>query len=423
MFAALLVSLTLAQPVPPVGAGCGPGKPCTATTFTSTAGAFMTKRKASGNSYMCLNNSNGTNGSAWSFYTDPTYTGGVLFGTTPAPTATANACSMPPTSSVFVADNSINAVRWDYHINHATTEYYQNGIAAGSLPTCSSSYQPAINPISDATTMAYCNQVQWDSFATTGTPYSGSTVAMGHPVISTGKNLQTTYAGPRRTESCFVEPEDTADPTCVGFVSAPSKVGVNTGANTADTTISAIGESAVRFNTNAGGAGPAVGDYVAWSKTTGFVTVVAAPRIAWRWRPAATTFTLARFWAGWRGSAATLFGSDSPAGKWCAFRFSTDASDTHFMACSSDGATVSCTDTGVTPSTSETYTHVIEYTAGRTACVFTQFDSTNTLLATTVKTTNLPTLSTDQLYPLWGIETRAVAVRSISFGKMTQEHQ
>lgn len=414
MLAALLVSMTLAQPVPPSGAGCGPGKPCTATTFTSTAGAIMTKRKASGNSFMCLNNSNGTNGAAWSFYTDPTYTNGVLFGTTPAPTATANACSMPPTSSVFVADNSVSSIRFDYHINHATTEYYQNAIAAGSLPTCSSSYQPAINPISGSVTMAYCNQVDWSAFATTGSAYSGSTVAAPHPAIGSGVDTGGNFAGPRMMQTVHVDPETTAF-VADNWGTAPALTGTNCGAPSTVGTgvLNTYGLPALYFNT-----GGAANDFCSFEKTAGYVIPVMFPRITHTIQLPSITNELV--WVGWRPDTNTLFGADAPAGSWCAFRYSTNAADTTWQACSNDGGGATCDNTAVTVSTSNIYTLSIEKV--ETGCHFRIWGRTNNRQYSAIKTTQVPA-ATDKLYPTVGVQALSAAVRQLAFVRTVQERQ
>lgn len=413
MLAALLVSMTLAQPVPPSGAGCGPGKPCTATTFTSTAGAIMTKRKTSGNSYMCLNNSNGTNGSAWSLYTDPTYTSGVLFGYTNAPTATANTCAMPPASSIFVADRDVSAIRMDFHVNHAQTEYYQNGIAPGSLPTCSSSYQPAINPISETMTMAYCNQVDWAPFATTGSVYSASTVAAPHPAIGSGVDTGRNYAGPRMMQTVHVDPE------VVGFVAnnwgtAPALGGTNCAAATVNTTsTNGYGLPSNTFNT-----GGAANDFCSFEKTAGYVIPEMFPRITHTIQLPSITNELV--WVGWRPDTNTLFGADAPAGSWCAFRYSTNAADTTWQACSNDGGGASCDNTAVAVSTSNIYTLSIEKV--ETGCHFRIWGRTNARMYSAIKTTAIPA-STSKLFPSVGVQALSAAVRQLTFIRTVQERQ
>ncbi len=415
MFAALLVSLALAQPVPPSGAGCGPGKPCTATTFTSTSGAVMTKRKAAGDSYMCVNNSNGTNGAAWSLYTDPTYTGGVLFGYTAAPTATPNSCPMPPSTSVWVADTSVAAIRYDFHVNHAVSEYYQGGVAPASLPTCSSSYQPAINPISGSVTLAYCNQVNWSAFATTGSAYSGSTVAAPHPALGSGVDTGGNYNGPRMMQTCHVDPESTATPTCVNWGTAPSLSGTNCAGITAVGTgvLTSYGFAAEYFSTTG-----ANNDSCVWSKTTGYVIAPMFPRITHTF--ALPSITSEQVWAGWRPDTNSLMGSDAPAGSWCAFRFSTNAGDTTWQACSNDGGGATCDNTAVTVQTSNIYTASIDLLP--TGCHFKLYGRTNARLYDAVKTTAYPT-GTSKLYPEIGIQALTAAVRQLTYIRTVQERQ
>jgi hypothetical protein len=63
---------------------------------------------------------------------------------------------------------------------------------------------------------------------------------------------------------------------------------------------------------------------------------------------AASDITAVRYWADVNSNASTTCNNDSAAAAKVGFRYSTDASDTTWQACTSDGATQSCTDTTVT---------------------------------------------------------------------------
>jgi hypothetical protein len=69
--------------------------------------------------------------------------------------------------------------------------------------------------------------------------------------------------------------------------------------------------------------------------------------------------TNVRFWAGL--FSATPVASDDPSGHIAAFRFSTSGSDTEFMACTKDNATLAATATGITPAADTIYLFRIEW--------------------------------------------------------------
>lgn len=409
MFGALLVASMLAQPVPPHGGGggnCAPGKDCVAATFRATNGSTLIQRNGAVSPKMCLNSSTGADNTVYTWY-NLKDNGSLYLAYTLAPAA--NSC--PEGSTILSFDWTTNVFNNNWYLRHADRELYQGSNISG-MGTCANFSNPATNTENDARTHAYCNLKQWSNFATVGSIYTAGTVATQHPNLPTGVDLQATYAGPRRIEQCYVDPEGTADPTCTGFITAPAKGGVNCAANATDTTTNWL--SLVKFPT----AG-ASGDYCSYEKNAGYVRTPMFPRITWTWRPQSATTTNLRYWVGWRGTA-TLFTTDTPAGAWCAFRYSTAVPDATWQACSSDGTTQSCDDTGVSFSASNVYTMSIEATID--SCVFTMYDRTFTLVSTNAKNTNVP-LTTSSLFPIIGVEALTNASRTISISKLVQEHQ
>jgi hypothetical protein len=71
-----------------------------------------------------------------------------------------------------------------------------------------------------------------------------------------------------------------------------------------------------------------------------------------------------RVWAGWSTNENSQ-DSDSPAGTHlAAFRYSTDAGDTHWMCATKDGATLNAVDSGLTPSTTAAQLLEIQIASG-----------------------------------------------------------
>lgn len=97
----------------------------------------------------------------------------------------------------------------------------------------------------------------------------------------------------------------------------------------------------------------------------------------------------------WYGLSSVTLGSDTPTGHIAALRYSTDASDTTWKACTGDGSTTSCSDTGVTVTASRLYWLEVDcrHSAG-TKCLFT-VQRAGLAPVTIEKTTNLPTLTTN----------------------------
>jgi hypothetical protein len=99
-----------------------------------------------------------------------------------------------------------------------------------------------------------------------------------------------------------------------------------------------------------------------------------------------TQITDTRFWCGFSDTAGTTAwgGTDTPTGKFAAFRFSSVATDTNYQCCTSDGSTQTTTDSGVAADTNG-HAFAIEFADGTPAVLF-YIDS---VLVATV-TTNLP---------------------------------
>lgn len=98
-----------------------------------------------------------------------------------------------------------------------------------------------------------------------------------------------------------------------------------------------------------------------------------------------------RVWAGMAFS--DLSGSDTGTQRKAAFRYSTGAGDTNWMACTSDGTTASCTSTGVAVVLSTAYTLEVDC-ATATTC---NFYVNGALTPQVAKTTNVPNASNTDL--------------------------
>lgn len=120
-----------------------------------------------------------------------------------------------------------------------------------------------------------------------------------------------------------------------------------------------------------------------------------------------------RYWIGFVPTA--LLGSvDSAAANYAAFRFSTNAADAAWQACSGDGAASSCTSTGVAVDTTASHVFTVDCRAV-SAC---HFWIDNTLAVT--KTTNLPT-ATSLLKWQVSAETLAAAEKNVAASALTLE--
>jgi hypothetical protein len=98
-----------------------------------------------------------------------------------------------------------------------------------------------------------------------------------------------------------------------------------------------------------------------------------------------------RIWIGLHSAAPG--NSDSPATSLVAFRFSTVAPDTNWMACTKDGTTLNAVDTGVVVAVSTNY--LLEITVNNTAGTA-EFKINGSVVATL--NTNLPAAATNLGY-------------------------
>jgi hypothetical protein len=119
----------------------------------------------------------------------------------------------------------------------------------------------------------------------------------------------------------------------------------------------------------------------------------------------AADLTSVRFWAGLL--SASPIASDDPGGHIAAFRFSTGASDTNFMACVKDNSTLNPVSTGITPAANTIYLFRIEWDGSEA-----RFYINGSLVHT--HTTNLPAAS---MAPMVSWTTLTAAARRFRYGR------
>lgn len=141
------------------------------------------------------------------------------------------------------------------------------------------------------------------------------------------------------------------------------------------------------------------------------------PHMTWNAYVSATTSE--RVWYGL--SSVALNAADAPVGNIAAFRFSTNASDTKWQACTGDGTTTTCSDTGVSVSVNHLYTLEVDCrdsAAGK--CLFTVTLDHNAGTATIEKTTNLPLAATNMSIRFY-CEALAASARTCGVGPSALE--